>query len=110
MSGFPSLGGAYFHLAHVLRGGAGLTAALLLSLLAKEPKKQLIALLGGVGCGFFIDEIGKFVTRANDYFSRDAFFLVHLSLNPCPLSWWTQWAEATPPHGDSQLSGEESAD
>lgn len=80
VTGFPSMGGAFFHIAHVLWGGAGLTAALLISLLAKEPKRQLIAILGGLGFGFFIDEIGKFVTRANDYFYRDAFLLMYLSL------------------------------
>ncbi|ABY23983.1 hypothetical protein RSal33209_2252 [Renibacterium salmoninarum ATCC 33209] len=52
ITGFPSMGGAFFHIAHVLWGGAGLTAVLLISLLAKEPKRQLIAILGGLGFGF----------------------------------------------------------
>ena len=79
-TGFPQLGGAGLHIAHVLWGGIALTVALLISLLSSNPKKPLLAILGGIGFGFFIDEVGKFVTSSNNYFFSGAFFLIYSSI------------------------------
>ncbi len=79
-TGFPQLGGAGLHIAHVLWGGIALTVALLIALLSSNPKKPLLAILGGVGFGFFIDEVGKFVTASNNYFFSGAFFLIYSSI------------------------------
>lgn len=79
-TGFPQLGGAGVHIAHVLWGGLALTVALLISLLSSKPKKPLLAIIGGVGFGFFIDEIGKFVTSSNNYFFSGAFSLIYISI------------------------------
>ncbi len=78
--GFPKLGGDNFHIGHMLWGGLALTAALLISLLQRQANRELLALLGGVGFGFFIDEIGKFVTSDNNYFYHGSFLLMYLSL------------------------------
>lgn len=79
-TGFPQVGGDGLHIAHVLWGGLALTVALLISLLSSKPKKPLLAIIGGIGFGFFIDEIGKFVTSSNNYFFSGAFFLIYSSI------------------------------
>ena len=80
ITGYPRLGGDAFHIAHMLWGGLALTAALLVSLLQRQANREVLALLGGVGFGFFIDEIGKFVTTDNNYFYTGSFLLMYLSL------------------------------
>ncbi len=80
VTGYPQLGGAGFHIAHMLWGGIALTIALLMSLLQRSANRELLALLGGVGFGFFIDEIGKFVTSDNNYFYHGSFLLMYLAL------------------------------
>jgi len=79
LTGFPALGGDSLHIAHVLWGGLFLVVAFLMLLLGNKPNKLLTALLGGIGFGLFIDEIGKFITKDNDYFYRPAFVLMYLS-------------------------------
>lgn len=78
-TGYPSLGGKSYHIAHMLWGGLALCIALLMSLLSSA-NRLFIALLGGIGFGFFIDEIGKFVTADNNYFYQGSFLLIYLVL------------------------------
>lgn len=69
LTGYPQLGGGALHIAHVLWGGLLLFFAALLPLLfANRWVYTLGALLGGIGVGLFIDEVGKFITATNDYF------------------------------------------
>ncbi len=76
---YPQLGGARLHVAHMLWGGFFMLAAIvaLLSFVAKEIQ-QLAAVVGGIGFGTFIDEVGKFVTRDNDYFYRPAVAMIYV--------------------------------
>jgi hypothetical protein len=68
-TGFPQVGGGELHIAHVLWGGLLLfIAALVPLILANRWAYMLSALLTGAGVGLFIDEVGKFITRNNDYF------------------------------------------
>jgi len=80
LTGFPTIGGSHVHIAHVLWGGGLLTVALLMAMLAQHMDRLPIAVVGGAGFGLFIDEIGKFVTHDNNYFYKDAFYLMYLSL------------------------------
>jgi hypothetical protein len=78
LSGYPQLGNSVLHIAHALWGGLLLFVAVLLPLvLANRWALQGSALLGGVGMGLFIDEVGKFITQANDYFFAPALSIVY---------------------------------
>jgi hypothetical protein len=76
---YPKLGGGRLHIAHLLWGGLGMLIAvvLLLSFLSRG-RRHTAAVLGGVGFGFFIDEIGKFVTTDNDYFFKPAAGMIYI--------------------------------
>ena len=69
LTGYPRLGGETLHVAHVLYGGVILYASSPLPLIyANRWAYTLGSVLSGVGAGLFIDEVGTFVTRTNDYF------------------------------------------
>ncbi len=69
LTGYPQLGDAELHIAHVLWGGLLLFVAALLPLIyANRWVYDLSAVLAGIGVGLFIDEVGKFITQTNDYF------------------------------------------
>jgi hypothetical protein len=69
MTGYPQLGGAVLHIAHLLWGGLLLfIGAMAMLIFANRWVYRLGAILIGVGVGLFIDEVGKFITRTNDYF------------------------------------------
>jgi hypothetical protein len=69
LTGYPQLGGETLHIAHLLWGGLFLfTGALGMLIFANRWVYRAGAILNGVGVGLFIDEVGKFITRSNDYF------------------------------------------
>jgi hypothetical protein len=80
LTGYPQIGGNGLHIAHMLWGGIAMAVATLLLLLIDKPNKSLVAVIAGAGFGFFIDEIGKFVTSDNNYFFRPTAFLVYISI------------------------------
>ncbi|MBX5439944.1 MAG: hypothetical protein IRZ32_00300 [Solirubrobacteraceae bacterium] len=77
---YPQLGGHGLHIAHLLYGGIlmAITIALLLVYLNRSLRRPA-AVLGGIGFGFFIDELGKFITSDNDYFFKPAAALIYLT-------------------------------
>jgi hypothetical protein len=85
ITGYPQLGGSQLHFSHVLWGGLILFAGSLFPLIfANHRALDISAIFTGVGAGLFIDEIGKFITRTNNYFYPAAapivysFFLITL--------------------------------
>lgn len=78
-TGFPQIGGGSLHIAHALWGGAGMVIALVvsLSLLGTGPRAFSVV-VGGIGFGLFLDEVGKFVTKTNDYFFTPAVSIMYV--------------------------------
>jgi hypothetical protein len=78
MADYPQIGNSVLHIAHALWGGLLQFVAVLLPLvLANRWAFRASALLGGMGIGLFIDEVGKFITQANDYFFPPSLSIVY---------------------------------
>lgn len=79
LTGYPKLGGSGLHVAHMLWGGLLMAAAILIQLtyLGRDSRRWA-AVLGGIGFGTFIDEIGKFLTHDNDYFFRPSVAIIYV--------------------------------
>jgi hypothetical protein len=78
LAGYPQVGGGSLHIAHMLWGGLLMLIAIVLNLAFLGARVQkLSAFLGGAGFGIFIDELGKFLTKNNNYFFRPTVGLIY---------------------------------
>ena len=76
---YPQLGGHGLHIAHLLWGGLGMLIAIVLLVSFLNPVVRRVgAILGGIGLGFFIDELGKFVTSDNNYFFKPTAAMIYI--------------------------------
>ena len=76
---YPIIGRGEFHIAHLLWGGFFMMASLIILLSFLNQKAAVIAsILGGIGFGAFIDELGKFITADNNYFFRPTVALIYI--------------------------------
>jgi hypothetical protein len=76
--GYPQLGGGGLHIGHVLYGGLIMFLSLLLLFSVMNPAVPwLAAFAGGVGFGFFIDEVGKFISEDVNYFFEPAVAVIY---------------------------------
>jgi hypothetical protein len=106
LTGFPRIGGGDLHIAHALWGGAALfVAAVLPIVLAGRFVYRLAAILGGIGIGLFIDEVGKFVTTDNDYFFPAAAPIIYATFLLAVIAWLRVRSPEDDPDPRAQLLG-----
>ncbi len=87
LTGYPQVGGATLHIAHVLWGGLFMALAILaVAVFPGDAWRWRAAFLGGIGFGFFIDEVGKFVTKDVDYFFKPAVAIMYATFVALYLS------------------------
>lgn len=95
LTGYPQIGNGTLHIAHMLWGGLLMMVAMLMLFGFIGKRIELwAAILGGAGFGTFIDEVGKFVTKDNDYFFEPSvaimymvFILIVLSIHMIRSGW-----------------------
>lgn len=79
MTGYPQIGGEGLHIAHIFWGGMLMLAAMVLLFVYITPNsRHLAAVIGGVGFGVFIDELGKYITSDGNYFFRPTVGLIYI--------------------------------
>ena len=81
LTGYPQIGGdSVLHVAHLLPGGILMMCAILITIgTINRSSRDVAAFVGGIGFGLFWDELGKFITKDNDYFFQPAIGLIYLS-------------------------------
>ncbi len=92
LTNYPQLGGDSLHIAHMLWGGFFMLIALLISMTFLSRSAGVVSsILGGIGFGLFIDELGKLLTHDNNYFFQPTvaliyviFILLYLGLRAIP--------------------------
>jgi len=80
ITGYPQLGNGTLHISHAIWGALMMAAAIIMSISFLGPStRKLVAVLGGAGFGWFIDELGKFITREVDYFFEPTIALIYMT-------------------------------
>jgi hypothetical protein len=78
VAGYPQVGGGGLHVAHVLWGGLLMGVAIVsMEIFPGTLVRLRAAVIGGVGFGLFIDEVGKFLTKDVNYFFKPAIAIMY---------------------------------
>lgn len=76
----PTVGRGNWHIAHVLWGGLFMLAGIIIfSVFYGKNSIKYASIFAGIGWGLFIDEIGKYITRDNNYWFRPAIIFIYIS-------------------------------
>jgi hypothetical protein len=79
ITGYPQVGNGTLHISHAIWGALMMAIAIIIAVTYLTPgMRTVVALLGGVGFGFFVDELGKFITRDVNYFFKPTFSLIYI--------------------------------
>jgi hypothetical protein len=79
LTGYPQIGGSGLHIAHMLWGGLLMLVGLFISLaFLSHPAHEWAAVLGGIGFGVFIDEVGKYITSDYNYFFQPTVAIIYV--------------------------------
>ena len=80
VTGYPQLGNGTLHISHAIWGALMLAVSVILAISFLGPfTRTLVAILGGAGFGWFIDELGKFITRQVNYFFKPTIALIYMT-------------------------------
>ncbi|HEY6316650.1 MAG TPA: hypothetical protein VI462_02030 [Acidimicrobiia bacterium] len=79
ITGYPQLGNGTLHISHAIWGGLMMLVALVVAISSLAPGARLfVSILGGAGFGWFVDELGKYITRDVDYFFKPTLALIYV--------------------------------
>ncbi len=79
ITGYPQLGNGTLHISHAIWGALMMAVAIIFAIAFLAPNNRtFIAFIGGCGFGWFIDELGKFITRDVNYFFRPTIALIYI--------------------------------
>ena len=80
ITGYPQLGNGTLHISHAIWGALMMAIAIISAVAFLGPSTRgFAAVLGGAGFGWFIDELGKFITRDVNYFFEPTFALIYMT-------------------------------
>ncbi len=79
-TGYPQVGNSALHISHAIWGAVMMGVAIVAAISFLGPfTRSFVAFLGGAGFGWFIDEIGKFISRDTSYFFQPAVAVIYLT-------------------------------
>ncbi len=80
ITGYPQIGGSTLHISHLLPGTLLMLAAVMVLLSAvNRAARNFAAVAAGLGFGLAWDELGKFITKDNNYFFHATPGLIYLT-------------------------------
>jgi hypothetical protein len=80
LTGYPQIGGTGLHISHMLWGGLLMLVAIFMSLgFLSRPAHEWASVIGGIGFGTFVDELGKYLTNDNNYFFQPTIALIYVT-------------------------------
>jgi hypothetical protein len=80
LTGYPQIGGSTLHISHLLPGSLLMLASVLILLSAvNRAARGFAAVIAGIGFGLAWDELGKFITKDNNYFFHATPGLIYMT-------------------------------
>ena len=80
ITGYPQIGGSTLHISHLLPGSLLMLVAIIILLSAvNRGARGFSAFIAGIGFGLDWDELGKFITKDNNYFFHATPGLIYIT-------------------------------